>query len=154
MVFLNTKTVGLIPVWAIHSRFGLYDPCESLPINNILWNVFTVIVNKRLSVLALKFCNPEGRSKNLCSGGFSTPEQWQCCESLHFYFVFPHIFQVLLLNVPRSAPELDKPLFFYDDPIGFACLLQRVQTKSWSQLSPAGMDTTQNALEGNGHCLK
>lgn len=32
----NAKDMDLIPVWAIHSRAGLDDPCESLPAHNIL----------------------------------------------------------------------------------------------------------------------
>lgn len=29
--------MGLIPVWAVHFRVGLNDPCESFPTQNILW---------------------------------------------------------------------------------------------------------------------
>lgn len=73
---------------------------------------------------------------------------------LHFCFVFLHLFQVLLLNVPRGMTELDKPVFPYDDPIRFAYLPQGPQTKSWSQLSPAGVGTTQNAPGASSQCLK
>lgn len=32
----KTKVVGLIPVWAIHFRVGLNDPCGLLQTQNIL----------------------------------------------------------------------------------------------------------------------
>lgn len=56
--------------------------------------------------------------------------------------------------MPRGVTEQDKPVFPYDDPIRFAYLPQRAQTKIWSQLSPAGVGSTQNALGGNTQCQK
>lgn len=41
MVVRGAKVVGSTPVWAIHLRAGLDDPCGFLPTQNILWSVIS-----------------------------------------------------------------------------------------------------------------
>lgn len=72
----------------------------------------------------------------------------KCHEPFHFYFVFPHMLQVLLLSVPRSALTDTAGKVSIQEPSRFAYLPQRAQAKSCSQPMPAGAGTTQNAARG------